>query len=77
MKIFRNQYTTKKWIKLIFAINRGKKHYDNLRKKFKKISKKKAIAIIKKQINILNHREQAFKNITFENIINIIKKENT
>ena len=77
MKVYRNKDTTKKWVKLILAIYKGKNHYDNLRKKFKKISPSKALIIIKKQIELLKQREQIFRNITFENIINILKNPNS
>ena len=72
MKLFGNKYTTKKWIKLIFAIYKEKKYYDNLRKKDKKISEKEALNIINNQIQLLKKREKNY-NISLLNIINLIK----
>ena len=72
MKIFKNEYTTKKWIKLIFAIYKGQKYYDNLRQKDMKISEKEALSIINKQIQLLKEREKNY-NISLFNIINILK----
>ena len=72
MKLFKNEYTTKKWIKLIFAIYKGQKYYDNLRKKEIKISEKEALRIINKQIQLLKERGQNY-NISLFNIINIMK----
>jgi glycosyltransferase involved in cell wall biosynthesis len=75
MKFFKNEYTTRAWIKLILSISKGKNYYDILRKKRKKISKTKALIIIKKQIELLKKREPKFKNITVDKIINILKKD--
>lgn len=72
MRKFKNELTTKKWVELILAVYKGKKFYNNLIKKRKKISKKKAIYIIRRQINLLKKRESQFKNLTFLNIINLI-----
>ena len=73
MSKFKNELTTKSWVELILAVYKGKKFYNNLLiKKGKKISNKKAIYIIKRQINLLKKREPQFKNITFLNIINLI-----
>ena len=73
MSKFKNELTTKSWVELILAVYKGKKFYNNLLiKKRKKISNKKAIYIIKRQINLLKKREPQFKNITFLNIINLI-----
>ena len=72
MKFFKNEYTTQKWIKLIFAVYKGKKYFDNLRKKDMKISEKEALSIINKQIQLLKEREKNY-NISLFNIINIMK----
>ena len=73
MKVFKNEYTSKKWIELILAINKGKIYYDNLRKNITKISKKEAFIILKNQIDLLKKREPIFKNISLNQIINLIK----
>ena len=72
MSKFKNEIITKKWIELILAVYKGKKFYKNLIKKRKKISNKKAISIIKRQIKLFKKREPKFKNISFVNIINLI-----
>ena len=73
MKEFKNEYTTKKWIELIFSIYKGQNYYDNLRKNAKKISKKEALIILKNQIELLKKREPVYKNISLDKIINLIK----
>lgn len=73
MKIFKNEYTTKKWIKLLIAIYQGENYYNYLRKQQKKISQEEALIIINNQIELLKTREPKFKNIDFKNIINIMK----
>ena len=73
MKFFKNEHTTKKWIKLLLAIYRGENYYNNLRERQKKISKEEAIITIKNQIELLKIREPKFKNINLDKIINIIK----
>ena len=74
MKQFKNEYTTKKWIKLLISIYQGENYYNYLRKKNKKISQQEAIIIINNQIELLKKREPKFKNLDFDNIINIMIK---
>ena len=73
MKRFKNKYTTKNWVKIILAIYKGKKYYDILRKKRKKISEKEALITINKQIILLKKREPTFKYINLKNITNLMK----
>ena len=72
MSKFKNGLTTKRWVELILAVYKGKKFYKKLINKRKKISNKKAICIIERQISLLKKREPKFKNISFLNIINLI-----
>ena len=70
MKAFRNELTIKKWIQLIFAVNRGDEYYIKLKEKNKKISKIEAINYLKRQLNILKMRKPEMKKLTLKNIIN-------
>ena len=69
MSKFKNELTTKKWVELILAVNKGKIFYKKLIMKKKKISKKNAINIIKMQIKLLKKREPKYQNISFLNIL--------
>jgi hypothetical protein len=46
-----------KWIKLIISIYNGNEYYEELRKKYQRISEKDAINILNNQINLLNMRK--------------------
>ena len=70
MNHFGNELLLKKWIKLIISIYKGDSFYDNLRNKDKKISEKEALKILRNQIQLLKQRNQKFKNITLNNILN-------
>lgn len=72
MKTFKNSLTAKKWIELIKAVYKGYKYYEKLRKKNKRISEIEALNIIKSQLKLLKKRMVKFKNITIDNLIQII-----
>jgi len=72
MRKFRNELTIKSWVEFLLTVNKGEKFYQNLIRKRKLISKKKAIYTIKRQITLLKKREPIYKNISFVNILNLV-----
>jgi glycosyltransferase involved in cell wall biosynthesis len=57
MKKFNNTLLLYKWIDLILSIYNGNEYYEELRKKYQRISEKDAINILNNQINLLNMRK--------------------
>ena len=71
MKKFNNKLILKKWVKLILSIYNGHFYYQKLRNNDKKISKLSALKILNNQIKILKKRNDIFKNITINDILNL------
>ena len=57
MKKFNNKLLLYKWIDLILSIYNGTEYYEELRKKYQRISEKDAIKILNNQIDLLNMRK--------------------
>lgn len=76
MKKFDNKLILKRWIKIIKSIYNGKKYYQKLRKEDKKMEDKVAIKLIENQLNLLNHGNKEFINLTLKDVINITFMEN-
>lgn len=76
MKIFKNELLLKKWVKLLLSIYNGDEFYQKFREINRKISKNKAINIIKKQINFLKLRIKKFRKINIYNLENFSFMEN-
>jgi len=76
MKRLNNDLILKRWIKIILSIYDGKKKYQALRNKDKKMADKDAKRLIENQLNLLKHRNKSFINITLNNIINFTFMEN-
>ena len=74
MKHFKNEIVMKKWVKLILSIY----FYDDYQRFIefnKKLSEKQALLILQKQIKLLNKRKKEMKNISINDIENIIFKD--
>ena len=71
MKKFSNKLTLKKWIDLIFAVNKGEYYYNELKKKDKEISKMKAINQLKNQLKFIKKRIPTMKNISLNDLYNL------
>ena len=67
---FNNTLLLNKWIKLILSIYKGDFFYKKFQNEDKKISEKKALIIIRNQINLLKKRKKEFKNISIKDILN-------
>ena len=76
MKRFSNYLILKRWIKIILSIYKGKKSYQKLKNKDKKMADKDAIKIIQNQIYLLKLRKKKFKNINLNNFINFTFMKN-
>lgn len=76
MKRFNNYLILKRWIKIILSIYKGKKSYQKLKNKDKRMADKDAIKIIQNQINLLKHRKKKFNNINLNNVINFTFMKN-
>ena len=76
MKKFNNNLILKRWVKIILCIYKGKKHYQKLRDKDKKMVDKESIKLIEKQLNFLKYRNQKFMNLTLKDVINLTFMKN-
>ena len=76
MKKFNNSLILKRWVKIILSIYKGKKSYQKLRNKDKKMDEQVAIKLIKNQLNLLKHRNKKYKNLSIKDIENLTFMEN-
>lgn len=76
MKIFDDKLLLTKWIELIASVFNGENFYQQLKNKDKKISKEKALYMMKNQIKLMKMRNQKFINITNYNFENFSFLEN-
>ena len=76
MKIFDDKLLLTKWIELIASVFNGENFYQQLKNKYKKISKEKALYMMKNQIKLMKMRNQKFINITNYNFENFSFLEN-
>ncbi len=70
MRKYKNEKLFKKWVKLIFSINKGENCYQALKKRHKSIMQKESFNILNNQVNLLKKRIPLFENITANNILN-------
>ena len=70
MKKYNNDKTIKNWIKLIFAVYKGDKYYNQLRDRRKKISIDESETITKNQVKLINMREPFLNNLTVDILLN-------
>ena len=70
MRKYNNEILFKKWVKLIFLINKGENCYKNLKNRHNSIMKKESLYILNNQVNLLKKRISLFENITINNILN-------
>ena len=75
MKKYNNDKTVKKWIKLILAVYKGDKYYNQLRERRKKISINESIKITKNQVKLINMRESFLNNLTVDILLNFSEIE--
>lgn len=68
---FNNNLLSDKWANLIIAIYKGNEHYEEFRKKDKKIGYNDYMNILKNQINLLNMRKRFVEIISINNYENI------
>jgi hypothetical protein len=76
MKKFNNNLILKRWVKIILCIYKGKKDYQKLRDKDKKMDDKESIKLIEKQLNLLKYRNKKFMNLTLKDVINLTFMKN-
>ena len=75
MKKYNNDKTVKKWIKLILAVYKGDKYYNQLRERRKKISINESLKITKNQVKLINMREPFLNNLTVDILLNFSEIE--
>jgi hypothetical protein len=76
MKKFNNNLILKRWVKIILCIYKGKKNFQKLRNKDKKMDDKDSIKLIEKQLNLLKNRNKKFMNLTLKEVINLTFMKN-
>ena len=70
MKKYKNEKTIEKWVKLIKAVYKGEKYYNDLKIDNRTISTKKNKEITERQVKLINMREPLLINLTIENLLN-------
>ena len=76
MRKFKNELTTKKWVKIILSIYNGDEYYNKIREEDEKLSEKDAKNILKNQVKLLKIRKKELENITIEQLadFNFVEK---
>ena len=76
MRVFKNESTTKRWIKIILSIYKGDEYYNKIREEDEKISEDQAKYLLKKQIELLKIRKKLLTNITIDTLsdFNFVEK---
>ena len=76
MRKFKNEMTTKKWIKIILSIYNGDEYYNKIKEEDEKLSENELKIILKKQLELLKIREKKFENITIDQLsdFNFVEK---
>ena len=70
MKIYRNNKTIEKWVKLIKAVYKDEQSYNNLKNDNRTISTKRDKKITERQVKLINMRVPLLHNLTIENLLN-------